>query len=175
MSYRCQKNEILQRLCWETFKHLYFTFSSASFTKINKNWIPNWQIAKVDCSVPNLLRCYRCQMFGHHEDKCNGTQLCGKCSLVGVDHQISTCTNSIKCANCGLNHATSSNECSFRLTQTEIISVKYKQNVSFVVAKRIVTQHQNTQASFKGDNSFANKTRPHVVTPVNKTIATVKG
>ena len=124
--------------------------SSTYISTFNQPIVPKetkigYQIAKVDCYVPNLLRCYCCQKFGHHEDKCNGIPLCGKYSFVGGDHQLSTCTNSIKCANCGLNYATSSKECSFWLTQKEILSVKYKQNVSFE-AKRIVAQQQNIQA-----------------------------
>ena len=42
-----------------------------------------YQIAKVDCCVSIPLRCYRCQKFGHHEEKCNGLQVCGKCYFVG--------------------------------------------------------------------------------------------
>ena len=33
----------------------------------------------VDPYIPNPLRCYRCQVFGHHEDRCRKETICANC------------------------------------------------------------------------------------------------
>ena len=33
----------------------------------------------VDPYIPNPLRCYACQVFGHHENKCHRKELCANC------------------------------------------------------------------------------------------------
>ena len=34
---------------------------------------------KVDTYIPNPLRCFKCQKFGHHQDRCTRPPACGKC------------------------------------------------------------------------------------------------
>ena len=34
---------------------------------------------KVDVYIPNPLRCYSCQVFGHHENKCGRHPVCCNC------------------------------------------------------------------------------------------------
>ena len=36
---------------------------------------------KVDVNVPNPLRCFKCQRYGHHESKCPNLPVCPKCSM----------------------------------------------------------------------------------------------
>ena len=38
-----------------------------------------YTVERVEQFVPNPLRCYKCQKYGHQQDKCNGKSLCGKC------------------------------------------------------------------------------------------------
>ena len=33
----------------------------------------------VDPYIPNPLRCYACQVFGHHENKCHREEICANC------------------------------------------------------------------------------------------------
>ena len=59
---------------------------------------------RVEQFIPNPLRCYNCQKYGHHEDNCRGRQVCGKCAQQHPDHHIDNCNHPYKCANCGGNH-----------------------------------------------------------------------
>ena len=55
--------------------------------------------AKVDVYIPNPLRCYKCQVFGHHENKCGRQAICVNCSM--PEHCASgQCQRPAKCANC---------------------------------------------------------------------------
>ena len=59
-----------------------------------------FQIVKVDVYVPNPLRCFRCQRYGHHISKCPNEETCSKCAHQGPDHDSSTCSNPLHCINC---------------------------------------------------------------------------
>ena len=37
----------------------------------------------VEVYVPNPLRCYNCQFFGHHERRCTRKKVCANCGEVG--------------------------------------------------------------------------------------------
>ena len=37
----------------------------------------------VEVYVPNPLRCYNCQFFGHHESRCTRKKVCANCGAVG--------------------------------------------------------------------------------------------
>ena len=52
------------------------TFNSPNFTTVAK--IGFMQV-KVDVYIPNPLRCYNCQVFGHHENKCGRHPVCCNC------------------------------------------------------------------------------------------------
>ena len=53
--------------------------------------------------VPNPLRCYRCQKFGHVTSKCKHSETCARCSETG--HKDKSCKKAFKCINCGECHA----------------------------------------------------------------------
>ena len=54
--------------------------------KILKEIKIGYTIAKVEPYIPNPLRCYRCQKYGHHEEMCRGKTTCGKCGQKDPDH-----------------------------------------------------------------------------------------
>lgn len=58
--------------------------------------------------IPNPLRCFRCQQFGHTALKCNRPHICacGKTS-----HEGTPCTGPVKCVNCNGNHSARSRDC----------------------------------------------------------------
>ena len=62
-----------------------------------------FQIIPVELYVPNPLRCYNCQKFGHHEDKCpvDPGSVCERCGMGDHNHHTNHCENEIKCVNCG--------------------------------------------------------------------------
>ena len=47
-----------------------------------------YSMEKVEQFVPNPLRCYRCQKYGHHEDSCRGYEVCEKCGQRDPDHHM---------------------------------------------------------------------------------------
>ena len=47
--------------------------------QIPKELKVGYYIVKVNPYIPNPLRCYNCQKFGHHEQKCLKSAVCKKC------------------------------------------------------------------------------------------------
>ena len=70
-----------------------------------------YNLIKVSPYIPNSLRCYNCQKFGHHETKCLKSPVCKKCGESGSDHIELSCDNPIKCANCQDNHHADFRDC----------------------------------------------------------------
>ena len=101
-----------------------------------------YNLLKVSPYVPNPLRCYNCQKFGHHESKCLKPPVCKKCGESGSDHVELTCTNQITCTNCKGNHPSDSRDCLVWKRKREVNQIKYTNNISFPEARKIV-QNQN--------------------------------
>ena len=81
-----------------------------------KSYIPKelkvgYNLIKVNPYIPNPLRCYNCQKFGHHEQNCAKTAICKTCGESGSDHLELSCTKPPKCANCPGNHSADSRDC----------------------------------------------------------------
>ena len=39
----------------------------------------------VEVYIPNPLRCYKCQVFGHHEDHCLKKAICANCGAISAN------------------------------------------------------------------------------------------
>ena len=65
--------------------------------QIPKELKVGYNLIKVNPYIPNPLRCYNCQMFGHHEQKCLKSPVCKKCGESGSDHIELSCHNTPKC------------------------------------------------------------------------------
>ncbi|XP_041357812.1 uncharacterized protein LOC121374769 [Gigantopelta aegis] len=63
----------------------------------------------VEPFIPNPLRCFKCQRFGHGLNACRGKLTCARCGL--FDHDSKTCKNDILSLNCKGNHCAYSREC----------------------------------------------------------------
>ena len=63
-----------------------------------------YTMVRVEQYIPNPLRCYKWQKYGHHEDNCRGREVCGKCGQQNPDYHINDCQFPCKCANCGGDH-----------------------------------------------------------------------
>ena len=64
------------------------TFNSPTIPKEIKI---GYNINKVELFIPNPLRCYKCQKFGHHEDQCRNLSVCGRCGEKNPNHYTNTC------------------------------------------------------------------------------------
>ncbi|GBN41944.1 hypothetical protein AVEN_200039-1 [Araneus ventricosus] len=86
--------------------------------------------------IPNPLRCFQCQRFGHSKTSCRGTLTCARCAE--VEHESTDCTRAEKCVNCKGEHTSFSRNCSAWKQEKEIISTKIKKQISYQEARKLV-------------------------------------
>ena len=111
-----------------------FTFNTPVLPPMIK--IPFLRV-NVEVNIPNPLRCFNCQQYGHHEDKCKNEPVCTNCGQPAI-HHASLCKNPTKCANCGESHDANSKECKIWQKEKEILRVKFTRNISFPEARKAV-------------------------------------
>ena len=90
--------------------------------------------------VPNLLRCFNCQRFGHHENNCPvdlGSD-CERCGMRGHDHHCNHCTNPAKYVNCGKDHLSKSNECDVWTKGKRNDEIKSDKNITYPEARKLL-------------------------------------
>ncbi|GBM42979.1 hypothetical protein AVEN_184712-1 [Araneus ventricosus] len=114
-------------------KHFILTFNTPRLPEYIK-------AGYVRCSVrpyiPNPLRCFKCQRFGHSKTNCRGTLTCARCAVAG--HESTGCTAIEKCVNCQGNHTSFSRSCPKWELEKEIVTTKFRNNISFPEARRLV-------------------------------------
>ena len=111
----------------------------------------------VEPYIPNPLRCYNCQHYGHGKATCNHKAVCAQCSQEG--HQDTECKNPPHCANCNGNHSAYSKDCPEWTKQKEITQIKFEKNISFGEARKIVDQRASGYATLNGNTqSYAKVT-----------------
>ena len=112
------------------------TFNSAT---IPANLKIFYRIIPVELYIPNPLRCFNCQKFGHHESSCpvDPGSVCERCGTGNHDHHTSQCQNEIKCANCGKDHLSKSNLCEIWKKEKEIIKIKVTKNITYPEARKL--------------------------------------
>ena len=123
------------------------TFNSSSLPKtITVGYLK----VKVDPYIPNPIRCFKCQQYGHFNSVCKHSEVCAKCGK--DDHTNSQeCTNTPNCVNCSGDHAANSRDCPKWQEEKSIQKLKYENNISYPEAKR---QLQASQAK-PGTISYA--------------------
>ena len=85
--------------------------------------------------IPNPVRCYKCQKFGHTKFNCRKNEVCTKCGQ--EDHTDSQeCKNEAKCINCQGKHASNDKECPKRKEEKEIQRIKAERGISYTEAKK---------------------------------------
>jgi hypothetical protein len=95
-----------------------------------------FMVVRVDPYVPNPMRCFNCQKFGHTARTCKHEQACSVCS--GKGHDDRSCINQAKCANCEGDHPSFSKECPLYRQEKQVQEVKVKQKLSYFEAKKLV-------------------------------------
>ncbi|GBL73204.1 hypothetical protein AVEN_49798-1 [Araneus ventricosus] len=120
-------------------KHLILTFDS---NKLPENIKAGYMRLSVRTYIPNPLRCFKCQRFGHSKTSCRGTLTCARCAEVG--HESTDCTRTEKCVNCKGEHTSFSRNCSAWKQEKEIISTKIKKQISHRDARKLIKSQTPT-------------------------------
>ena len=68
-----------------------------------------WRSIRLRPYIPNPVRCYRCQGYGHVASSCGRTERCARCSATG--HKSSSCDAPKPRCTCGGEHEAWSREC----------------------------------------------------------------
>ncbi|GFT26324.1 uncharacterized protein TNCV_263711 [Trichonephila clavipes] len=123
-------------------KHLILTFSSPTLPQTIKAGYLN---CKIRPYIPNPLRCFKCQRFGHSQTSCRGQLTCSRCASVG--HSSTDCTLEPKCVNCAQSHPSDSKICPKWNLEKKIQEIKANKNISYPDARKlIVPQSSQTYA-----------------------------
>ena len=75
---------------------------------IQSGVIINKLIHRAEESHHRIVRCFRCQLFGHTASSCHNDHTCAVC---GQNHHTSFCLNPVCCPNCRGNHPADSRAC----------------------------------------------------------------
>ena len=112
---------------------------TSNTTTLPKSLKKFYRIIPVEVYIPNPLRCFNCQRFGHHENGCPGLpgSVCEKCGMGDFDHHTNACKNEAKCVNCHKNHQSKSNLCEIWKKEKEIMKIKVTQKITYLEAKKI--------------------------------------
>ena len=100
---------------------------------------------KVDVYIPNPLRCYHCQVFGHHENKCGRHAVCCNCGEPKHCAPSGVCDKPAKCVNCSGNHPANSKQCPQWEKEKKILKIKCENNLSFPDARKQYVQFYTGQ------------------------------
>ncbi|GFW21565.1 RNA-directed DNA polymerase from mobile element jockey [Trichonephila clavipes] len=92
---------------------------------------------KIRPYIPNPLRCFKCQRFGHSQTACRGQLTSSRCASVG--HASSDCTLEQKCVNCSQPHSAYSKLCPKWKIEKEIQTIKTNRNISYIEARKFIT------------------------------------
>ncbi|CAL1281252.1 unnamed protein product [Larinioides sclopetarius] len=115
-------------------KHVVLTFENPILPKYIK---AGYLRCNVRPYIPNPLRCFQCQRYGHSRQSCRGKPSCAKCAA--TDHDTSSCTSdSVKCVNCANSHPAYSKSCPKWQMEKEILALKIKNHINFAEARQIV-------------------------------------
>lgn len=99
-----------------------------------------YEMFEVKPYVPPVLRCYKCQGYGHISSSCRGKQRCPRCA---GEHEFEQCRNldRPKCVNCGsLGHSSAYLGCPYRKQVSKAQYIKVTQKVSFAEALKNVRE-----------------------------------
>ncbi|XP_035216654.1 uncharacterized protein LOC118190073 [Stegodyphus dumicola] len=121
-------------------KHVILTLKSPNLTKNIKAGYLN---SSVRPYIPNPMRCFQCQRFGHGKTSCRGSLTCARCSIVG--HASEGCSAAPLCINCKGEHPAFSRSCPKWQIEKQIQNIKVIQKISFAQAKRLVLSNQISQ------------------------------
>ena len=105
---------------------------------------------KVALFVPNPMRCFNCNKFGHTSQRC---KVAAKCPDCGKDKHEGRCEGPKLCSNCNGPHASSAKDCPVWQKEKEIQRVRVEKHISFLEARQLVEAKMPTVIS--GGKTYA--------------------
>ncbi|GFS78274.1 uncharacterized protein TNCV_3172251 [Trichonephila clavipes] len=114
---------------------------------------------KIRPYIPNPLRCFKCQRFGHSQNSCRGQLTCSRCAAVG--HSSTDCTLEPKCINCSQIHTADSKLCPKWKTEKEIQTIKTNRNISYFEARQLIAPQFS--------QTYAQVAKPSIATSTTQT------
>ncbi|GFX51881.1 uncharacterized protein TNCV_3062991 [Trichonephila clavipes] len=113
---------------------------------------------KIRPYIPNPLRCFKCQRFGHPQTSCRGQLTFSRCASVG--HASPDCILEPKCINCSLAYSADSKLCPKWRIEKQIQEIKTSKNISYPEARKlIVPQTSQTYAQVAKTSTAAATTQ----------------
>ena len=91
---------------------------------------------KADVYIPPPLRCYNCQVSGHHDKKCGRHAVCCNCSELEHCGPSGVCDKPAKHVNCSGDHPANSKQCPQWEKEKKILKIKCENNLSFPEARK---------------------------------------
>ena len=105
---------------------------------------------KVSLFIPNPMRCFNCNKFGHTNQRCKVAANCPGCRK---DKHEGQCDGPKLCSNCNGPHASSAKDCPVWQKEKEIQRVRVEKRISFPEARQLVEAKMPTVIS--GGKSYA--------------------
>ena len=157
---------------------LVLTFDTTTLPeKINIGWLRK----EVRVFIPNPLRCFKCQRFGHGSSSCRQTARCQRCG--DSPHDGSDCKTPLKCLSCGSeDHSVSSTQCPIWKKEKSICELKATSGMSYPEARRQINAQTKTptpgtsyaQAVRTSTASSSTQTEPLAALPPLKLLTPLK-
>ena len=111
---------------------LFLTFGSP---ELPKEITVGYLKVKVALFVPNPMRCFNCNKFGHTSQRC---KVAAKCTDCVKDKHEGQCEGPKLCSNCNGPHASSAKDCPVWQKEKEIQRVRVEKRVFFPEARQLV-------------------------------------
>ena len=125
------------------------------------NVVIEYEFVKVEQYLPNPLRCFKCQGYGHHKQSCKRNEICANCGKPAHLQSEEECTDRPSCANCKGSHAAYSRECPHWLREKEIVKIKHTFNIPFPEARK---RYDQVNTHFQLSASYAAKAAKQTTT-----------
>lgn len=152
-------------------KHIILTFSTPS---IPSHLTAGYLRCGVRPYIPNPLRCFNCQRYGHSKLSCRGKLTCARCAVAG--HESENCNKPARCVNCNGDHPSFFRSCPSWLAEKEVQTLKHGKGMSYAEARKLVdnrTPKQNLSYSTaiqqkKPTKSVSTQTETTAFSPFNQ-------
>ncbi|GFW60616.1 uncharacterized protein TNCV_569621 [Trichonephila clavipes] len=137
-------------------KHLILTFNSPNLPTTIKAGYLN---CKMCLYIPNPMRCFKCQWFGHSQTSCRSQLTYSRCA--SVRHSSTDCTLEPKCINCTLSHPSDSKLCPKWKIEKQIQEIKTDKNITYPEARKLIVPQLSQSYAQAAKTSVHSEESPH--------------